>query len=149
MAAISVSAHAMPESLAKMAATLDSPAKMATTPEPRHVTAVANISPKDFFWGWAIAPELLQMRSLGQEYCQCDGPTTDFGASTWHPQGLSTGCHRDCSLTSVIPVMLVAIFSVLAAHCTPKASPVHESAPEASPVHESAPEASSVHESAP
>ncbi len=51
-------------------------------------------------------------------------------------------------LSAALPVMAVAILSVWAAHCTPEASPVHESAPEASPVHESAPEASSVHKSA-
>ncbi len=51
-------------------------------------------------------------------------------------------------LSTVLPVMAVAILSVWAAHCTPEASPVHEYPPEASPVHESAPEASPVHESA-
>ncbi len=36
--------------------------------------------------------------------------------------------------------MAVAILCMWAAHCTPEASHVHESAPEDSPVHESAPE---------
>ncbi|KAL0203722.1 hypothetical protein M9458_001740, partial [Cirrhinus mrigala] len=51
--------------------------------------------------------------------------------------------------SAVLPVMAVAIPSVWAAHCTPEASPVHESVPEASPVHEPAPEASPVHEFVP
>ncbi len=37
------------------------------------------------------------------------------------------------SLFTTLPV--IAILSVWAAHCTPEASSVHESAPEASPVH--------------
>ncbi|KAI2657266.1 hypothetical protein H4Q32_030264 [Labeo rohita] len=52
-------------------------------------------------------------------------------------------------LSTVLPVMAVAILSVWATHCAPEASSVLESAPEASSVHKSAPEASSVHESAP
>ncbi|KAL0148828.1 hypothetical protein M9458_055837 [Cirrhinus mrigala] len=52
-------------------------------------------------------------------------------------------------LSTVLPVLAVAILSVWATHCAPEASSDHESAPEASPDHESAPEASSVHRSVP
>ncbi len=51
--------------------------------------------------------------------------------------------------SAALPVMAVAILSVWAAHCTPEACPVHESALESSPVHESAPKASPVHVSTP
>ncbi len=51
--------------------------------------------------------------------------------------------------SAALPVMAVAILSVWAAHCTPEASPVHESALESSPVHESAPKASPFHVSTP
>ncbi len=63
------SAHVMaatPESHRKMAATPESLAKTATMPESCQVTAVAKISPRDFFGG-AIVPKLLRMRSLGQD----------------------------------------------------------------------------------
>ncbi|KAL0146560.1 hypothetical protein M9458_058191 [Cirrhinus mrigala] len=55
----------------------------------------------------------------------------------------------DTPLSTVLPVMAIAIFSVWAAHCAPRASSVHESASEASSIHESGPEASSVCESGP
>ncbi|KAL0173901.1 hypothetical protein M9458_029869, partial [Cirrhinus mrigala] len=52
-------------------------------------------------------------------------------------------------LSTVLPVMAVAILSVWATHCTPESLSVHESAPVASSDHKSAPEPSSVHESVP
>ncbi len=58
-----------------MAATAESPAKMAATPEspatsePCHAMAINKISPIVIFWGGggggAIVSKLLQMRSLG------------------------------------------------------------------------------------
>ncbi len=56
-----------------MAATAESPAKMAATPEspatsePCHAMAINKISPIVIFFlgGGAIVPKLLQMRSLG------------------------------------------------------------------------------------
>ncbi|KAI2665184.1 Protein PHOX3 [Labeo rohita] len=50
-------------------------------------------------------------------------------------------------MSTVLPVMAVAILSVWAAHCTPEVSPVHESAPEASAVLESTQEPVKVLES--
>ncbi len=38
-------------------------------------------------------------------------------------------------MSTVLPVMAIAILSVWVAHCTPEASPVDESVPEASPVY--------------
>ncbi|KAL0158886.1 hypothetical protein M9458_046962, partial [Cirrhinus mrigala] len=52
-------------------------------------------------------------------------------------------------LSSVLPVMAIAILSVWATHCTPEASSDNESGPEASSVHESVPEASPVDKFAP
>ncbi len=42
---------AMPEPHSKMATTPAPHRKMATTAEPCQITAVAKISPRDFFWG--------------------------------------------------------------------------------------------------
>ncbi|KAL0151738.1 hypothetical protein M9458_052964, partial [Cirrhinus mrigala] len=52
-------------------------------------------------------------------------------------------------LSTVLPVIAIAILSVWATHCTPEASSDHESAPKASSDCKSAPEASSDHKSAP
>ncbi|KAI2645220.1 Streptococcal surface protein A [Labeo rohita] len=52
-------------------------------------------------------------------------------------------------LSTVLPVIAVAILSVWATHCTPESLSVHESAPESLFVRESVPEASHVHEFAP
>ncbi len=73
------------------------------------------------------------------------------------PRALALAITETVPLSSVLPVMAIAILCVLATYCSvtqvhesaPEASPVHKSAPEVSPVHESAPEASPVHESAP
>ncbi|KAL0152819.1 hypothetical protein M9458_051879, partial [Cirrhinus mrigala] len=43
-------------------------------------------------------------------------------------------------LSTALPVMAVDILSVWAGHCTPEASPVHESVSEGSPINESTPE---------
>ncbi len=55
----------MPESHRKMTAMPDSPAKMAATPEPRHVTAVTKVSPKDFFWGGGYSTQAPADAELG------------------------------------------------------------------------------------
>ncbi len=38
-----------------------------------------------------------ECRALARTDYKCVGPTTDVGAKSWHPQGHSIGCHRDCS----------------------------------------------------
>ncbi len=55
------------------------------------------------------------------------------------PRASALAVTETVPLTSVLPVMAVAILSVWAVHCTPEASLVHESAPKASPVHVSTP----------
>ncbi len=76
-----------------------------------------------------------------------DPPLMSVGAAGI-PRASALAVTETVPLTSVLPVMAVAILSVWAAYCTSEASPVHESALEASSVHESASEASPVHESA-
>ncbi|KAI2646940.1 hypothetical protein H4Q32_027962 [Labeo rohita] len=80
-------------------------------------------------------------------------PTLPSHAEPTFPNHKSTASTpsrpTDIPLSTVLPVMAIAIFSVWAAHCAPEASSAHEYAPEASSVHESAPEASSVHEFTP
>ncbi|KAL0155597.1 hypothetical protein M9458_049860, partial [Cirrhinus mrigala] len=52
---------------------------------------------------------------------------------------------EDIRLSTALPVMAITILSVWAAHCTPEASSVHESAPESLFLHKFVPEASPVH----
>ncbi len=49
--------------------------------------------------------------------------------------------------SSALPVMVLAILSMWAAHCAPDTYPVHESVSDTSPVHESVSNTSPVHES--
>ncbi|KAL0153357.1 hypothetical protein M9458_051353 [Cirrhinus mrigala] len=98
----------------KMAATPESPAKMAAMPK--------------LCWCRARA------RTEGTD-CQCVGPTADVVTSA-----LSSPDILEVLPPSAVPsVMAVTILSVWAAHCTPEASSLHESAPEASPDHKSMP----------
>ncbi len=62
-------------------------------------------------------------------------------SSFWSPAGIP--------LSAALPMMAVTILNMWAVHCTPQASPVHQSAPVVYSVHKFASEASSVQESAP
>ncbi len=140
---------ASPESRHKMAAIPDSSAKMAATPEPRHVTAVTKVSPKDFFWeGYNTQAPADAELGPGLIASVMD-PLLMSVRAAGIPRASALAVTETVPLTSVLPVMAVAILSVWAAHCTLEASPVHESAPEASPVRESAPKASPNHETTP
>ncbi|KAL0197756.1 hypothetical protein M9458_006296, partial [Cirrhinus mrigala] len=63
------------------------------------------------------------------------GPTPPSHMSTASTPSRPTGI----PLSSVLPVMAIAILSVWATHCAPEASSDHKSMPEASPVQECAP----------
>ncbi len=110
--------------------------------------AVTKVSPKVFFGGGysTQAPADAEL-GPGLIASVMDPPLMSVRAAGI-PRASALVVTETVPLTSVLPVMVVTILRVWAAHCTLEASPVHESAPEASPVHESAPEASPVHESA-
>ncbi len=133
-----------PEPNRKMVATPDSPARMATTPEPRHVTVVT----KTTGGGHSIQAPANAELVPGLIASVMDPSLMSVWAASI-PRASALAITETFPLTSVLPFMAVAISRLWAAHCTPEASSVHEFAPEASSVHEYAPEVSPVQESAP
>ncbi|KTG04231.1 hypothetical protein cypCar_00034529 [Cyprinus carpio] len=135
-------AHVMsatPEPLHEMAAESEPLHKMATEPEPFYVMTAT----QDGCHTRASHPADVELGS-GLIASLMDPPLVSVRAAGI-PRATPLAIIEAVPLSSVLPIIMVTILSVWAAHCTPEASPVHESAPEASPVHEYTPEASPVH----
>ncbi len=117
---------------------------MAATPEPCQVTAVAKIFPIDFFLGGGYSTQGPADAELGPRLKGLIASVMDLPLISVQAAGIprasALAVTENVPMNSVLPVMAVAILCVWAAHCTPEAFHVHESAPESSPVHESAPE---------
>ncbi|KAL0173137.1 hypothetical protein M9458_033448, partial [Cirrhinus mrigala] len=97
----------------------------------------------------ADIPEPRQVLAAFPKPCQVSSQLPSHAEPTL-PSHMSTASTPSrpagIPLSTVLPVMAVAILSVWATHCAPEASSDHKSAPEASSDHESAPEVSSDHE---
>ncbi|KAL0150890.1 hypothetical protein M9458_053809, partial [Cirrhinus mrigala] len=128
--------------------------KAALLTEPLHDMA-ASIDPRQ---ATAIMPEPCQLTPPEPRHVSADLPKPCQVSSHFPSHAVLTLSNLTAStpsspagipLSSVLPVMAVAILSVWSTHCTPESSSDHKSAPEASSDHKSVLGASPVHKFVP
>lgn len=118
----------MPESLAEMATTPHSGLVMTTTPEPRHTTAVIQVSSKNTFLRRGYCTQALV--DANKTDWQCDGPTFNVSASGWRPSGLyAPKPHSFDTLGPNRPPSVYCAACDGGRHYVCLLSPVHESVP--------------------
>ncbi|KAL0150560.1 hypothetical protein M9458_054153 [Cirrhinus mrigala] len=131
-----------------MAASMKTRQATAVMPEPRQVPSDLQ-EPRHVS---ADIPEPHHVSAILSKPCQVSSHRPSHAEPTL-PSQMSTASTpsrpADIPLSTVLPVMAIAILSVWATHCAPEASSGHESAPEASSVHGSVPETFLANESAP
>ncbi len=113
---------AKPESAHIMPATPEFAHVMLAMPESAHVMPATKISPKEYFWGGysTKAPADAKL-GPGLIASVMDPPLMSVRAAGI-PRASALAVTETVPLTSVLPVMAVAILCMWAAHCTPEAS---------------------------